>query len=226
MSDVFHRSFFLHGPAGRLEATLWTAASTMPERVALVCHPHPQFGGTMHNKVVYQTAKALHRSGMPVLRFNFRQAGLSEGVNDRGSGEQEDVRAALDYLAQEFPGRPILLAGFSFGACVGLRVGCGDSRVTELIGLGIPVNDSDLTYLRTCAKPKLIIQGGNDQFGSRAKVEALFHTLPEPMRLVIVEGVDHFFAGKLNEVSAAIARWLEDHPPAPLSGSSRAESRS
>jgi len=207
MAEAYHRSFFLDGPAGRLEAMLWTVPS--PDRVALVCHPHPLFGGTMHNKVVYQAAKALHRRGMAVLRFNFRGAGLSEGTHDKGRGEQDDVRAALDYLAQEFPSRPILLAGFSFGSLVGLKAGCADTRVEKLIGLGIPVNDSDLTYLRTCGKPKLIIQGGNDQFGSRANVESLFSTLPEPKRLVIVEGVDHFFAGKLQEVGAAIEAWLD-----------------
>ena len=207
MANVFHRSFFLNGPAGRLEAMLWTVPE--PKRVALVCHPHPLFGGTMHNKVVYQAAKALHGRGFAVLRFNFRGAGLSEGAHDEGRGEQDDVRAALDYLTSEFPSRPILLAGFSFGSWVGLRVGCADARVEKLVGLGIPVNNSDLTYLRSCTKPKLIIQGGNDQFGSRANVEGLFATLPEPKQLVIVDGVDHFFAGKLNEVGAAIDAWLD-----------------
>lgn len=207
MADVFHRTFFLDGPAGRLESMLWTVPAA--ERVALVCHPHPLFGGTMHNKVVYHVAKTLHRRGFAVLRFNFRGAGLSEGVHDEGRGEQGDILAALNYLASEFAARPILLAGFSFGSWVGLRTGCSDPRVTRLIGLGIPVDNSDLTYLRACVKPKLIIQGGNDQFGSRANVDALFATIPEPKQLVIVEGVDHFFAGKLNEVGAAIDAWLD-----------------
>lgn len=210
MADVFHRSFFIDGPAGRLEAMLWTVATADPSLVAVVCHPHPLFGGTMHNKVVFQAAKAIHRRGIPVLRFNFRGAGLSEGVHDKGRGEQDDVRAALDYLAREFPGRPILLAGFSFGAWVGLRVGCEDARVTKLIGLGLPANDSDLSYLRSCAKRKLIIQGGNDEFGSRANVEALFATMPEPKRLVIVDGADHFFVGKLDQVGSAIDAWIGD----------------
>lgn len=210
MADIFHRSFFLEGPAGRLEAMLWTVASPDPPRVAVVCHPHPLFGGTMHNKVVYQAAKALHRTGAPVLRFNFRGAGLSEGVHDKGLGERDDVQAAIDYLAREFPGKPILLAGFSFGAWVGLREGCEDPRVNELIGLGIPVNNSDLSYLRSCAKPKLFIQGGEDQFGARADVEALYETLPEPKSLVIVEGAEHFFAGKLDQVSRAITNWIAD----------------
>jgi uncharacterized protein len=209
MSDVFHRSFFIDGPAGRLEALLWTVAGDEPRRVALVCHPHPLFGGTMHNKVVFRVAKALHALGFPVLRFNFRGAGLSEGVHDDGRGERSDVIAALDYLAKEFPDRPILLSGFSFGAWVGLRAGCEDSRVTELIGLGLPVNNSDVSYLRSCAKPKLLIQGTNDQFGSREKLQALYETLKGPKKLVFVDGADHFFTDKLDQVTAAINKWLE-----------------
>lgn len=207
MADVFHRSFFLTGPAGRLEALLWTSAIADPGFVAVVCHPHPLFGGTMHNKVVFQTAKALHQLGATVLRFNFRGVEKSEGVHDGGRGEQDDVRTAVDYLATEFPERPILVAGFSFGSSVGLRVGCGDARVTKLIGLGLPVNNIDFSFLRTCEKPKLIIEGGNDQFGARDRLEALFATFPEPKRLVIVEGADHFFAGKLDQVAAAIESW-------------------
>jgi len=210
MADVFHRNFFLDGPAGRLEALLWTTSNQSPAFSALVCHPHPLFGGTMHNKVVYQAAKALHHCGAPVLRFNFRGTGQSEGAHDNGRGERDDVRAALDYLAAEFQGLPILLAGFSFGSSVGLRVGCQDARVQELIGLGLPVNNVDMGFLRSCAKPKLILQGGNDQFGSREKLEALFSTLPEPKRLVIFDGADHFFAGALPKVGEAIAAWVAE----------------
>jgi alpha/beta superfamily hydrolase len=209
MADVFHRSLFLTGPAGRLEALLWTSAVPDPKFVAVVCHPHPLFGGTMHNKVVFQTAKALQQRGAAVLRFNFRGVEQSEGVHDHGQGEQDDVRSAIGYLAAEFPGRPILVAGFSFGSSVGLRVGCGDSRVAQLIGLGLPVDNLDMSFLRECQKPKLIIQGGNDQFGARASIEALFATLPEPKRLMIVEGADHFFTGLLDEVVAAIDAWLD-----------------
>ena len=208
MADVFHRTFFIDGPAGRLEARLWTVAERDPILVALACHPHPLFGGTMHNKVVYHTAKTLHQAGIPVWRFNFRGAGLSEGVHDKGRGEQDDVRTALNYLAEAFPGKPVLLAGFSFGAWVGLRVGCEDERVIELIGIGLPVDSSDLSYLRDCRKRKLIIQGGDDQYGSRAKLEGLFATWPEPKQPVIIDGGDHFFAGKLDKVGAAIAEWL------------------
>jgi len=207
MAESFHRTFFLNGPAGRLEAMLWTVSTPEPPRVAVVCHPHPLFGGTMHNKVVFQVAKILHQLEIPVLRFNFRGAGLSEGQHDGGRDEAGDVRAALDYLAKEFAAQPILLAGFSFGSYVGLRVGCEDSRVKELVGLGIPVDNSDLTFLTECAKPKLILQSAHDQFGSRERVEALFQQLPEPKNLVFIDAPDHFFAGKLAEMGHALEQW-------------------
>ncbi len=205
MADVFHRRIFLEGPAGQLEALLWTTATQNPARVAVVCHPHPLFGGTLHNKVVFQTAKTLHSRGYPVLRFNFRGAGQSAGTHDKGRGEADDVRIAIDYLAQEFPATAIIVAGFSFGAWVGLKVGCQDARVQEVIGLGIPVNDSDLNYLKACTKPKLIIQGAKDQFGAKARVESLFDEMPNPKQLMFIPEADHFFTGKLDQVSAAIS---------------------
>jgi alpha/beta superfamily hydrolase len=210
MAESFHRTFFMDGPAGRIEAMLWTVNAPEVTRVAVVCHPHPLFGGTMHNKVVFQIAKTLHQHDMPVLRFNFRGAGLSEGRHDKGRGETGDVSAALDHLAKEFPSRPILLAGFSFGAYVGLRVGCEDPRVMEVVGLGIPVNDSDLSYLASCAKPKLFLQGARDQFGSRERVESLFAKLPGPKKLMFIEDADHFFTGKLSQMTHALAEWLDE----------------
>lgn len=206
------RSFFLDGPAGRLEAILWTPAA-QAQIAALVCHPHPLFGGTMHNKVVYQAAKSLDALGLPVLRFNFRGAGTSGGAHDRGQGEQGDAKVALDFLAGEFPGLPLLVAGFSFGCWVGTRVGCADDRVEELIGLGTPVNSTDFSYLRQCEKPKLFVHGSNDQFGDIRKVQALVESLPGENRLVVVEGAEHFFAGKLDQLDAAIRDWLQERHP-------------
>jgi len=212
------RTFFLDGPAGRLEAILWTpttaAESTAqqapraPRFAAVVCHPHPLFGGTMHNKVVYQTTKSLAGLGMPVLRFNFRGTGLSEGAHDRGRGELEDVRAALDFLAGEFPGAQLLLAGFSFGSWVGLRAACADARVTRLIGLGIPVNNCDFSFLADCAKPKLFVHGENDEHGAIAKVREVVASLSGDNSLVVVPNADHFFAGKLHQLDHAITHWL------------------
>jgi len=209
-------NFFLEGPVGRLEAVLWTpTGGATPALVAVVCHPHPLFGGTLHNKVVYQATKALDALAIPVLRFNFRGAGLSAGVHDRGQGERGDVKAALDFVAAEFPGVPLLLAGFSFGAWVGLRAGCEDARVSRLVGLGIPVNSSDFSYLRQCNKPKLFVHGSNDEHGNIEKVRALIPTFAGSNHLAVVDGVDHFFAGKLGEVGRAIHAWLSDEVSQP-----------
>ena len=203
------RNFFLEGPAGRLEAILWTpSAVARPPIAAVVCHPHPLFGGTMHNKVVYQVAKSLDAAGIPVLRFNFRGAGLSEGEHDRGRGEQDDVRAALDFLSGEFPSVPLLAAGFSFGCVAGLRAGCEDSRVSQLIGLGLPVNSTDVSFLSRCSKPKLFVHGSDDEHGAIEKVKTLVASLPGENHLVVVEDADHFFKGKLDQVDRAITSWI------------------
>jgi alpha/beta superfamily hydrolase len=167
----------------------------------------------MHNKVVYQAAKSLDALGVPVLRFNFRGAGLSAGVHDRGNGERDDVRAAVDFLAAEFPEAQLLVAGFSFGSWLGLRVGCEDSRVSALIAMGTPVNSSDFTYLSSCTKPKLFVHGSRDEHGALKKVEELVESLPGENRLVVVEGADHFFVGKLDQLDRAISSWLPGHFP-------------
>jgi alpha/beta superfamily hydrolase len=209
----------LHGPAGRLEALLNTGRDDAPFS-AVVCHPHPSGGGTMHNKVVYHAMKALSSFGLPVLRFNFRGVGLSEGEHDHGHGEQDDVRAALNWLEQKFQ-RPILFAGFSFGSQVGLRACCGDPRVKALIGLGLPVHAAgrDYTYvfLPKCTAPKLFISGDHDEFGPRQMLADVWERAPEPKRLVWIEGADHFFQGtadspgaKLDRMQAEIRLWLQD----------------
>jgi uncharacterized protein len=211
------RHFFLPGPAGQLEAVLWTPSGPPPALTAVVCHPHPLFGGTLHNKVVYQTAKALDALGLPVLRFNFRGTGRSEGQHDRGEGEREDVGAALDFLWQQFPKTPVLLAGFSFGCWVGLQVGSEDDRVVSLIGLGTPVNKYDFSFLMPCDKPKLFVHGQKDIYGDAEKLRNLVATLPGENRVVLVEDADHFFVGKLDQLNAAITNWLTEHRPQPSS---------
>lgn len=205
------RSLFLEGPAGRLEALL-NAGTPGATHAALVCHPHPLFGGTLHNKVVFHAMKALNSFGFPVLRFNFRGTGLSEGVHDYGTGEMEDVRTALDWLEHEYT-LPIIFAGFSFGAAVGLRTACPDARVQALIGLGIPVapiadRNYDFTFLQSCAKPKLFVSGTRDQFGPKAKLEGVVGALPDPKKLVLIEAADHFFEGRLREMRDAIEAWI------------------
>jgi uncharacterized protein len=207
------RSLFLGGPAGRLEALLNTGAENATH-AAVVCHPHPLFGGTLHNKVVFTAMKALNGFGFPVLRFNFRGTGLSEGVHDKGHGEEDDVRTALDWLDKEFH-LPLIFCGFSFGAAVGLRVACPDARVKAVIGLGTPVAPVDgrayeFSCLESCAKPKLLVSGDRDQYGSRSRLEKLTASLPEPGKLVIIEDADHFFEGRLREMREAIESWLRE----------------
>lgn len=203
------RNFFLHGPVGRLEAILWTpACHGSPPLAAVICHPHPLFGGTMHNKVVYQAAKSMDAVGVPVLRFNFRGAGLSAGSHDHGQGEQGDVQAAIEFLAAAFPSAGLLVAGFSFGSWVGLRVGCADARVSELLGMGIPVNNSDFSYFSRCSKPKLIVQGTSDEHGAWEHVEQVLAITPGDNRVVFVRGADHFFSRRLEELDLAITKWL------------------
>jgi len=213
------RSLFLDGPAGRLEALL-NAGAENATHAAVVCHPHPLFGGSLHNKVVFHTMKALNGFGFPVLRFNFRGTGLSQGEHDHGTGEVEDVRTALDWLDAEFH-LPLVFAGFSFGAAVGLRVACPDARVRAVIGLGMPLAPEladtgeeasvyKFDFLTGCAKPKLFVSGARDQFGPRAKLEALVASVPEPKRLVVIEGADHFFAGRLRELRNAIESWVKE----------------
>lgn len=211
------RSLFLPGPAGRLEALL-NAGSPSATHAAVVCHPHPLHGGTLHNKVVFHALKALNRFGFPVLRFNFRGTGLSEGEHSNGIGEVEDVRAALDWLEREFT-LPVIFAGFSFGAAVGLRAAYSDDRVRALIALGLPavavaVRNEDRVYdfefLRACTKPKLFVSGSRDQFGPMGKLEALVNTFADPKKLVRIEAGDHFFEGRLKEMRETIETWVKE----------------
>jgi uncharacterized protein len=206
------QSFFIEGPAGRIEALLNQGAPN-PTHAALVCHPHPLFGGTMHNKVVFHAMKALNSFGFPVLRFNFRGAGLSEGRHDEGRGEVEDVKAALRWLESQF-NLPVIFVGFSFGAATGLRSACPDSQVDALIALGLPLQVEDRSYgykfLLDCAKPKLFVSGALDQFGPRHQLEQLVARVPEPKKLVMIEGADHFFSGHLAEMRRAVEEWLRE----------------
>ena len=156
--------------------------------------------------------KALNSFGFPVLRFNFRGTGLSEGEHDNGKGEVEDVRTALDWTDREF-GKPMVFAGFSFGAAVGLRAACADGRVIAMAGLGVPVSPIDeraydYEFLRTCAKPKLFVSGARDQFGPKAQLEKLVAIAAEPKKLVLIEASDHFFDGRLRELREAIETWV------------------
>ena len=199
-------SLFLDGPAGRLEALLEEPEDAFPREVALVCHPHPQHGGTMHNKVVYRVARGLRRAGAVVLRFNYRGVGRSEGVYDQGEGELEDARAALGYLRGRYAGLPFTLAGFSFGSRIVLRLGCSSPQAARrVIAVGFPTIYKDSSYLDTCTVPRIFVQSTRDQFGPMSEIEPLVEALPEPKRLISIPAEDHFFAGALERLEEEIA---------------------
>ncbi|HWZ32983.1 MAG TPA: alpha/beta fold hydrolase [Bryobacteraceae bacterium] len=198
-------SLFVAGPAGRLEALLEEPEDLAPREIALVCHPHPQHGGTMHNKVVYRIARGLRRAGAVVLRFNYRGVNLSEGTYDHGEGELDDARACLAYLRERYPALPVTLAGFSFGSRIVLRLGCGSGEARRIIAAGFPSIFKDRSYLDNCTVPRIFVQSTHDQYGPLAEIEPIVATLPEPKRLILIEAQDHFFAGGLEQLEEAIA---------------------
>ena len=209
----------LTGPAGTLEAALElpTGGRADAIRAAVVfAHPHPQFGGTMHTKAVYQGTKGLSRIGCAVLRFNFRGVGRSQGRFDQGAGETQDFAAALEYMAARYPNAPLWSAGFSFGAWVALEVGAAADRVSVLVGIAPPVATSasgmDYSFPNTLEsrKPKFFVQGEADEV---CPLEALWHfygRLHEPKEMVVIDGADHLFEGKATEVGEALEDLLGD----------------
>ena len=198
-------SHFLAGPAGRLEALFEEPDDQTPRLTALVCHPHPLYGGTLHNKVVYRIARGLRRAGAAVLRFNFRGVGASEGEHADMIGEIEDARAALDWLRQRYPDLPFALAGFSFGAGVITRLGCPLRDPAFLMAVGYPTQRST-EYFETCRVPKIFIQSTHDQFGPRPELEAVYAKLPDPKELIWIEAEDHFFRGGLDQLEEAVRK--------------------
>ena len=203
-------NLFIPAEHGQLEAILKEPGNGAQSRVALVLHPHPLGGGTMHNKVVFRAASALNDAGLIVLRINFRGVGQSTGVHDEGLGELEDVRTALEYLATNYQREPIILCGFSFGARVGLEVGMADNRVRELISIGTPVDKYDFGFLRTCDKPILFVHGDKDEFGNVQRLQELVRAIAshnDKVELQIIKGADHFFAGHLDQLKQVITDW-------------------
>lgn len=194
----------LDGPEGKLEALLEAPEDAEPRAVAVVCHPHPLFGGTMHNKVVYRAARALRNSGHVVLRFNFRGVGKSEGRHAEGIGEIEDARAALDWLRRRYPGLPYTLAGFSFGARVALGLGCPLHDAKCLIAMGFPAKRDPVGELARCTVPKVFVQSTHDEHGPPAEMQAFYAQVAEPKRLIWIEAEDHFFAGGLDELERQV----------------------
>lgn len=190
-------SHFIAGPDGRLEAILEEPEGAPPVRAALVCHPHPLYGGTMHNKVVHRLARGLRRTGAVVLRFNFRGVGQSHGSHAHGEGELDDAHTALDWLRARYPQLPFELGGFSFGSRVVLRLGC-EMQPTRIIAVGFPTKGMETSFLGSCGVDKIFIQSTHDEHGPKDQLEALFAEFAEPKRLIWVEAQNHFFDGGLD----------------------------
>jgi hypothetical protein len=197
-------SHLLDGPAGKLEALLEEPEDRSPDEAALLCHPHPLYGGTMHNKVVYRAARALRRRGSLVLRFNFRGVNRSEGLHAERAGEMEDARAALDWLRERYPDLPYALAGFSFGARVVSKLGCETDGASRLMAIGFPTHGSDLRPLASCPVPKYFISSTHDQFAPRSEMEALYAGIAEPKQMIWIEAENHFFRGALDELEETV----------------------
>jgi uncharacterized protein len=215
------------GPAGPLEALLEEPPETRGVsseglvhagtadgiRAAVVFgHPHPQYGGTMHTKAVYQSAKALARIGCAVLRFNFRGAGRSAGTFDGDAGEKADFRAALDFMQGHYPDRPLWAAGMSFGSWIGLSVGAEDPRVSLLVGVSTPVSKYDFSAVAASMKPKVFIHGERDEICSLKEMREFYARAAEPKELAVIDAADHLFDGKVSEVADAIEDLLSDWP--------------
>jgi alpha/beta superfamily hydrolase len=202
-------SHLLDGPAGPLESLLEAPDDRVPGEVSVLCHPHPLFGGTMHNKVVYRVARGLRKAGAVVLRFNFRGVGRSGGEHAHGTGEIEDARTALEWLRSRYPGLPYSLAGFSFGSRVILKLGCamaaGGDLPTRLIAVGFPTNSGAPDHLEGCRALKILVQSTHDEHGPRPALEAVYARMASPKRLVWVDARDHFFAGALERLETEIA---------------------
>jgi alpha/beta superfamily hydrolase len=226
MSVMVHH---IPGPAGRMEALLdeptacsstgvaadegaaRTVSPLRPRAAVVVAHPHPLYGGTMHNKVVFRAAKAFCRLGCAVLRFNFRGVGTSEGRFDDGPGELADYRRTLDFMAARYPGAPLWTAGVSFGGWVALTSGATDDRVSVLVGIALPADNYDFAAVKASGKPTLLIHGERDEICPLRSVRVLYQQIPEPKELVVIDGADHLFDGHVLEVGDAIGDLLEDY---------------
>lgn len=211
MTEKPHKiiEFMLPSPAGELEALLMLPEVEEHAVAAIICHPHPLYGGSMHTKVAVTASHAFLDAGIPSLRFNFRGVGKSSGRYDHGRGELDDIRAAIGYMAQRY--ERLIVAGHSFGAWTGMKAGCGDGRVQVVIGIGTPAGLVDTDFLLGCTKPKIFIHGTLDKLIPVEKVEKLYSTLPEPKDLNTIDGADHFFTGRLDELADAVREMTEKY---------------
>lgn len=197
----------LYGRAGRLEAIYRELQD--PAGIAVVCHPHPLGGGTLHNKVVFRAARGLEAANVATLRFNFRGVGASGGKHDEGQGELDDVNVAIDWAKKKHPGKKLIVGGFSFGAWVASRAACELPEVDAIFLIGTPVNKYDFSYLRHCEKPMLFVHGTQDEHGDVGKLEKLVPHIRNA-ESIIITGADHFFTKQLEPLEETMRGWAEE----------------
>ncbi|MEO6463450.1 MAG: alpha/beta fold hydrolase [Candidatus Eisenbacteria bacterium] len=207
-ADARVRKVLVPSPIGPLEGVYEFVEGVAPRALAVVCHPHPLYAGTMHNKVVFRTAEAFQRAGFATLRFNFRGVGASPGRHDDGKGEQDDAKAAIGWLQAQHPEVPLALAGFSFGGSVALNTGPGDERVRLIWAVAPGVGRRDFSHLALSDKPKGVVQGTADELCPVADLERAFPAWADPKAKYLVDGADHFFNGRIAEMQAALATFL------------------
>jgi uncharacterized protein len=199
------QSISFSGPAGRLEGLLKFNETTSPQTLAVICHPHPLYHGTMHNKVVFAMAEAFYNLGCEVLRFNFRSVGMSAGSHDHGQGEVEDCLAAVQFLRRRYPGVPCVIAGFSFGAWMAIEAVRADASLISVTAVAPPLKHLQSAILISMSAPKLFLQGSADNICCPEDLQAIYPMIAEPKSLVMIEGAGHFFEGRLPQFKAAIA---------------------
>jgi alpha/beta superfamily hydrolase len=197
----------LDGPAGRLEARI-DEPSGAPRAVAVVAPPHPELGGTLHDRVVYHATQGLTRAGSAVVRFSFRGAGASEGTFTGGPGERDDFRAVLDAAAARYPGLPVWAVGYSFGAWIATEVGALDPRVALMVAIAPPIGGYDFAEAARAGKPVFLVHGERDQLCPVKAVQRFYGTLAEPRELVVIDAADHLFDGHVGEIADALADLL------------------
>jgi alpha/beta superfamily hydrolase len=197
-------SHFLDGAAGKIEALLEEPESAQASEACLVCHPHPLYGGSMHNKVVYRMARALRRSGSVVLRFNFRGVGQSEGMHDQGIGELDDARLMLEWLRARYPALPFSVAGFSFGSRIALRLGCSREGARRIVAVGFPTKSENIEFLKNCLTPKVFVQSSHDEHGPRLELETIYRDIAEPKQIHWIPAADHFFRDGLDALETTL----------------------
>lgn len=194
---------------GKLQANLHEPEGELQGKV-IVCHPHPVYGGTMDNRIVYRAAKSAARAGFAALRFNFRGVGESSGQYDHGLGEQEDVAAAIDWIDEKYPDKPCAVIGYSFGAWVGLQVGSGDPRIGAMVGIGLPLDLYSFDYLVDYSHPTLYIVGTRDEFCSRENLDDLQVRLPPSSKVERIRDADHFFSEQIEELELTIENFFRE----------------